>query len=83
MAKLVYAHHTLGLLVGVSDELAIIEHSPGRYAVLSSNSLQDATYTQADHEIKLDLLNVLHRARFLGMSDEHVLDILSGLMGEQ
>lgn len=84
---LLQAHHnTLGYLcarVTVGDtEQTILEPRPRRYIVINSTGLQPATPVDAQHAIRLDLLDVVLRARFLGVGDVDLLNMLTTMLGE-
>lgn len=78
--NLVTGHHTTGYLYAVAADMAVIEHSPKRYSVLPLSQTQPATYADALHTAKLDLLDAIERAKFLGVTVEDIDTIVSSLL---
>lgn len=84
---LLQAHHnTLGYLCAHitlnNTEQVVLEPRPLRYIVINSDGVQPASTVDAQHVIKLDLLDVVLRARFLGVGDVDLLNMLTTMLGE-
>lgn len=84
---LVQAHHnTVGYLCGyiiINDiEQTILEPRPNRYILIGSQGVQPATPASAENVVRLDLLDVVLRARFLGINDNQLKELLTGIIGE-
>lgn len=78
--NLVTGHHTTGYLYAVAADMAVIEHSPRRYSVLPLSQTQPATYADALHQARLDLLDAIERAKFLGVTVEDIESITASLL---
>lgn len=86
--SLVQGHHNvLGYvrLTCVLDdsEHVVLEVRPMHYFVMGTRHLQPATPIDAQHVIKLDLLDVVLRARFLGVGDVDLLNMLTAILSNE
>lgn len=83
--SLVQGHHNvLGYVRSTcvldDSEHVVLEVRPMHYFVMGTRHLQPATAVDAQHVIKLDLLDVVQRARFLGVTDYELLNTLTAIL---